>query len=213
MRLTARVLAESAPAIAREAVRRAAQLAAGPEAQVSAERVEAALGLLTATGSARTVDLPGNASARREYDDLVFAKRARTRPGHSSTLDVGGDVAFLDWRLKLTERKGTSFDLRGFVRRRRDLREAFDADAVALPLTVRTRRPGDRMAVARGQTKKLKEILAEAKVPARQRDWVPIVTDARGRVLWAVSVRRAFAARVEKGTQRVLVVSARGTKK
>jgi tRNA(Ile)-lysidine synthase len=51
------------------------------------------------------------------------------------------------------------------------------------PLTVRTRRPGDRLQGARG-SRKLQDVFVDLRVPAERRDLQPVVMDGEGRVLW-----------------------------
>lgn len=60
-------------------------------------------------------------------------------------------------------------------------------DALELPLTVRTRRPGDRFFPlgAPGQ-RKLKQFFVDRKVPRHRRDSCPLVVDAAGRIAWVV---------------------------
>ena len=56
---------------------------------------------------------------------------------------------------------------------------------IDLPLQVRTRQNGDRIVLKNGGgTKKIKEIMIEAKVPRQERDTWPVITDASGRILW-----------------------------
>lgn len=56
---------------------------------------------------------------------------------------------------------------------------------VAGPLVVRGRRPGDRIRpVGLGGTRKVQDVLVDRKVPRAERDRVPVVTDAAGRLLW-----------------------------
>ncbi len=56
------------------------------------------------------------------------------------------------------------------------------------PLTVRSRRPGDRIRLAAG-TRKVHDVLVDAKVPRTERDTIPLLCDAEGRVRWIVGVR------------------------
>lgn len=57
--------------------------------------------------------------------------------------------------------------------------------SIAGPLVVRGRRPGDRIRpVGLGGTKKVQDVLVDRKVPRVERDLVPVVTDAAGRLLW-----------------------------
>ncbi len=60
------------------------------------------------------------------------------------------------------------------------------------PLTVRSRRPGDRFHPlgAPGEAK-LKDFLINVKVPRHERDRIPLVTTARGEVVWVVGRRIA----------------------
>jgi tRNA(Ile)-lysidine synthase len=51
------------------------------------------------------------------------------------------------------------------------------------PLTVRTRKPGDRIRGPRG-SRKLQDVFVDLRVPAERRDLQPVVTDAEGRLLW-----------------------------
>ncbi len=63
--------------------------------------------------------------------------------------------------------------------------EAFlDAEAVGENLSVRSRRPGDRLRpLGLGGEKKVQDILVDARVPAAQRDGVPIVSSKSG-IAW-----------------------------
>jgi len=51
------------------------------------------------------------------------------------------------------------------------------------PLTVRTRRPGDRVQGARG-SRKLQDVFVDLRVPAERRDLQPVVVEGAGRLLW-----------------------------
>jgi tRNA(Ile)-lysidine synthase len=51
------------------------------------------------------------------------------------------------------------------------------------PLTVRTRRPGDRLRTAAGH-RKLQDLLVDLRVPVEARATWPVVVDAGGQVLW-----------------------------
>jgi tRNA(Ile)-lysidine synthase len=54
---------------------------------------------------------------------------------------------------------------------------------VRWPLTVRTRKPGDRIQGARG-SRKLQDLFVDLRVPAERRDLQPVVADGEGRLLW-----------------------------
>ena len=77
-----------------------------------------------------------------------------------------------------------------------------DADQLALPILVRRRQPGDRLRIESG-TKKLKELLIDAKIPQAERDRIPVFT-AGGRIFWVGGVRQAAVGRIGPATRRFL---------
>lgn len=82
---------------------------------------------------------------------------------------------------------------------------------LALPLTVRTRRPGDRLRPSGlgGRRKKLQDLLVDRKVPREQRDSVPLVVDGDGRIVWVVGLAVAEDFRVTEPLQGVILLIAR----
>lgn len=61
--------------------------------------------------------------------------------------------------------------------------------SVPLPLTVRGRLPGDLIAAGpRGGHRKLQDVLVDLRIPAEERDRIPVVADASGNILWVVGV-------------------------
>jgi tRNA(Ile)-lysidine synthase len=75
-----------------------------------------------------------------------------------------------------------------------------DADRVQLPLSVATRRPGDRMRpLGLTATKRLQDILVDAHVPRQSRDSLPIVSD-REEIVWIPGVTVSESKRVTAKT-------------
>ncbi|MDO3412892.1 tRNA lysidine(34) synthetase TilS [Saccharibacillus sp. CPCC 101409] len=84
---------------------------------------------------------------------------------------------------------------------------AFDADRLEYPLTVRSRLPGDRIELPRGAgTKKVKDLLIDEKIAPSERGLVPVVCDARGRVVWLAGLRRSAHAWVDGRTEKILYI-------
>jgi tRNA(Ile)-lysidine synthase len=70
----------------------------------------------------------------------------------------------------------------------------FDRDRLPSPLVVRARRPGDRIhPFGLGGSKKVKDLLIDAKVPKAKRDQIPMVT-AGDLILWIPGVARSDVA-------------------
>jgi tRNA(Ile)-lysidine synthase len=86
----------------------------------------------------------------------------------------------------------------------RDQVAHLDADLVRLPLTVATRKPGDRMrALGLKEPKRLQDILVDAHVPRQVRDSLPVVSDSE-EIVWIPGVTVAESKRVTSATQRQL---------
>lgn len=64
---------------------------------------------------------------------------------------------------------------------------------VVLPLTVRTRKIGDKITVkGMNKTKKVKDIFIDSKIPLAYRDSWPIVVDATGKIIWIPGVKKSI---------------------
>ena len=98
--------------------------------------------------------------------------------------------------------------------------EVFDAAGLALPLTVRPLRAGDRIRPfgasaggnARNGEKKVKEILIDRKVPRDDRWGRPVVCDANGAILWIPGVLRSAHAPVTPETRKTVLLRVRAAK-
>ena len=62
---------------------------------------------------------------------------------------------------------------------------------ISLPLTVRTRKFGDRMSVKGNGTKKIKDIFIDKKVKTSERDLWPVVVDAKGVIVWLPGLKKS----------------------
>ena len=63
---------------------------------------------------------------------------------------------------------------------------------ITLPLTVRTRRVGDKIKIkGLNGSKKIKDVFINSKIPTKQRESWPIVVDARGEVVWIPGVKKS----------------------
>ena len=150
------------------------------------------------------VHLPGGLTARREYDRI--SARATARPASAAPFDLAvpgpGELALPAGGIRLTfsvvPRLQAELPVVGGAE------ALFDAAAVGFPLTVRSRRPGDRMRPfgAPGR-RKLQDVLTDARVPEALRSGLPLVV--RGdEVLWIPGVARGHVAPLVRATTEVL---------
>ncbi len=152
----------------------AALLAASPEAAARAlqamqytaggrmlERphIGAIFALCRGNDPSARADLPGTRAIRR-YDLLVITGRQCQRP-EPVLLECDRPAVFGPWELRLTDRPGE---------------EGLELwlEPAMLPLTVRSRLPGDGIFLGFG-TKPVKKLLMERKIPKDMRDNIPIV--------------------------------------
>jgi tRNA(Ile)-lysidine synthase len=81
---------------------------------------------------------------------------------------------------------------------------------VQLPLAVRNRRDGDRFRpLGAPGRRKLQDVFVDRKVPRSERDRVPVVVDANGRIVWVAGVAVAHDCRVTGPGNSVLILEQR----
>jgi tRNA(Ile)-lysidine synthase len=168
---------------------------------VTALHVERVLQL--AGGRPGTVAVPGPARVVREGDLLV------RRPGREATptsllraIAPGETVVHPTgtWRLSLSAPRARRPD----EKRPADPRHAlFDADALGSALAIRSPRTGDRVHLLQGGTRKLQDILVDAKVPREERPHVPVLV-AADEILWVAGLARGRTAPIGPATRRVI---------
>lgn len=129
---------------------------------------------LTHSSSGRQVHLPGDLRVQREFDDLRFLPKSPT-PAFSYELAIPGEIYVKEVGKYVTalrvpnDRKKPGIVLVEFEGAR---------------LQVRNRRPGDRYSPhLRGQSKKLKRLLWEKRVPKSKRDQL-LVLEVGEQILW-----------------------------
>ena len=87
--------------------------------------------------------------------------------------------------------------------------ELADADRIAYPLELRSRREGDRFVpLGLGTSMKLKDFLINERVPYFDRGRLPLLCD-REKIVWIVGVRLSDEVRVTEATRRFLLMQAR----
>ena len=194
-------VAAEPPALARRIVR--LWLGHAGVRRLAARHVEAVLRLARAA-SPGSAPIPGPARVVREGGRLV-RRAGRQARATAFCLDIapGTGVAHPArlWRLEL-----------GDIRPRRPgenrvseaARALFDAEVLGpCTLVVRPPQPGDRMRLLGGGSKKVQDVLVDAKVPREARASVPLLV-ADGEVLWVAGVLRGAGAALGPRTRQVV---------
>lgn len=153
-----------------------------------------ALEFTSAGDSGRRVHVGGGLELRRELDRFVLGypsdDDALERPLAMAGPEAGSGVAVVGGRAF-----AVTWGPEGASGRRV---EAFCADEVDFPVTVRAWAAGDRITLPYG-TKKLKKLFLEHRIPSADRGGYPVVADAAGRVLWIPDVVRGTHAPPQAG--------------
>lgn len=195
------------PAIQRRVLRQAWQHVAGKHQDLTYQHVENILELLGAGISGSEVILPGLIKARTGYGIIEFC-----RPGtdhqvsaYAYPLQVPGETMVPELGLSITatllpaQEIGDPSILPPEV-------AALDYDCLPGPLTVRRRVPGDVFRpLGLGGTMKLKKFLNSQKIPAQQRDGIPLVVSGQN-LVWVAGVRPAEDCKLSADTRLCLLL-------
>ncbi len=147
------------------------------------------------------VSLPGGFQARRTYNRFSISTvdtTARPEP-FMVDLRVPGETELPGGRrIMVTEHIGRP----GEWPEATGMEAVFDAAAVGGCLRVRSLRPGDRLAPLGMQgSKKVSDILVDAKVPVAQRAGLVCITDCRDSILWLPGLRMSRSAAITETTR------------
>lgn len=191
-------------ALQRRAMRRAYSLAAGDSRALGESHLDAMLSLVHDRRGGRSLDLPRGISARFEVDVLRIFRRDEGPPLHNPPREYsirvpqeyGETVEFEagGWQCSMllgTPLSSHESDDPPGQRFTASLRR----DVLGGYVTLRTRRPGDRIQPSgMTGTKKLQDFFTDSKIPRDQRDSVPLLVCERG-IAWIVGHRVAEWAR------------------
>ena len=206
----ARTLAAAPAALGRRAIRSAAEQLV-PDRSLGIRHIEAVRRLASTDTPDGSLDLPGLVVQRLGVRLALSVFAPPGRPAKSDrpfrhVLPVPGSVSIPEAGIVMTARLGSALE----ADRNGRNRVMLQADAVAAPLIVRSRRSGDRMRpLGAPGRRKVQDVLVDRKVPRASRDLVPIVEDANGCVLWVAGVAVAEAGRVRRPEAGVVILEMR----
>lgn len=198
-------LVQEPPALARRVVRMAVQRVAGAEYAPGLPAVNRVLELAGRTDGSHRLDLPQGVCLTVEYGRCRFARivgESTPRDGQWQ-LVLGGETRIPELGLRVYTEVVPAAAVAGAE----PPDEAWlDRDRLPGRLAIRLRQPGDRLwPVGMEGSKKLQDILVDAKVPRARRDRLPLLV-AGDAVVWVPGVRRDRRFRPDAETRTVLRV-------
>ena len=137
------------------------------------------------------------------------SRRAPAGPTFQADLPIPGEVRWEEARLAVS---ADGPQAPGGLSRDADTAETayVAADQVGGHLMVRSRRQGDRFQpLGMAGRKKLQDLFIDRKIARRERDYVPIVTDERGRIVWVAGHVIGEEFRVTDRTNAVIILKLR----
>ena len=168
-----------APAIARRVLRNVLERVA-PRSAWAAGHLEAIRRLAARGEGGGRLHLPGMHAERVSNVLRLRVGAAAGTPAFSYELPVPGHVVVPEAGVEISAAAGAS--------------NTHDAPysvvvppGTPFPMTVRSRRPGDRVHLT-GGTHKVQDLMVDAKIPRSERDRVPLVVAADGQILWVIGV-------------------------
>lgn len=187
---------------------------------LEAVHVERIADLCRSGHTGQEVCLPKGFTAVISYDRLIFKKRGKKisrpfsypviREGRTMVYEVNGA---LDSKVLSRE----EFMEKGYQEKTKEnsLVQFFDLDRLGNGAEIRSRREGDRIrpyagkAGEKGHTvgeKKLKEYFIDKKIPADERDMIPLVA-LGNRVAWIIGMRTSDEFRAREDTKNIWMLS------
>jgi tRNA(Ile)-lysidine synthase len=228
LRLDASALRSVEPALASRVAREALARYAG-DRFISSDHVQRLLALAVAiaqgqdedgggAGDRAAVDLPGQRAVRvGPVITLTPAGAPRGRRSQrrapnsfSVSLSIPGEVRLDRQGWAIAAEQLDAMDAGPRTWSARGPLVGVAAGSLALPLVVRSRRPGDRFRpIGAPGVRKLQDFLVDRKVPREERDGLPIVVDGRDRIVWVAGQAVAEDFRVTDPSQGVLLLTIR----
>ena len=147
---------------------------------INDKHIELLLNLIYSNRANAFVNLPNEVIATKTYQDLELKKVTTEITTYEVELSQYVELPNHHVIEQLDELTGTGNDTC-----------RLHSSEISLPLTVRTRRFGDRMAIKGNGTKKIKDIFIDKKVKLSDRDLWPVVVDAKGVVVWLPGLKKS----------------------
>jgi tRNA(Ile)-lysidine synthase len=187
-----------------------------PEKGISFRHVRAVTALAQSGKGCGFLDMPGGQTVRREYDSLVFSRKTGLEVSQRRLLHAAQwEESRFSYLVKIPGRvsipeAGTAIDIQftdkpPASRLSGDERIVYmDYEAMRPPLVIRSLKPGDRIQpLGMAGTKKLKAFFIDEKIPQRERNKIPILTDMQS-ILWVVGFRMSERVKIVPNTKKTL---------
>ena len=145
----------------------------------------------------RRIDLPYGLGARREYGGIRIGGRQALSEKYKRENDAAEEQDSLPEPVftVFSYKKGLSIPKNMYTK-------WFDCDKIKGTPVIRTRQPGDELALSPGVHKPLRRYMIDEKIPSELRDRIPVLADG-SRVMWVIGYRISSDYKIDEATKRV----------
>lgn len=190
-----RMLCEAPKPIAKRAV--AMLLEKWNTKEITADKIEAFYSLLKSENG-KKFDINGIFHAVVQYDKIMLCKTVE-KETPVSVINEGETLECEAWKIKIKT-------VDKFFKKGDNNIAVFDANLLSGPFTVRSRQQGDRIALkGLGGTKKVADILSDAKIRTNERNSVPVI-EKDGEILYVAGLRQSGKFAVSADTNSFLIM-------
>ncbi|MFH0993544.1 MAG: tRNA lysidine(34) synthetase TilS [bacterium] len=188
------------PAVQKDVVKKCYDRLSGNIGELDYSQIVAAIGIASGTKPHASYDLPDGYRLARSYDRIVLARRDSVQSVYSVTITGLGSYPLPDGSMITVKQKpdvmtGISIEL------------WYNNLDLIFPMTVRTRKNGDRITFGYG-TKKLKDLFIDQKIPMVERTRMPLLVGKTGTVLWIPELN--IKAGMAPGREAIIIQYTRG---
>lgn len=169
----------------------------------------------------RTLDLPYEMHAKRNYEGIRLEKRRTYSSGEEkkaeimqecmSELNIPGEIILADRNLKVRCKileKPKNLSIKDIPQK--IYTKWFDYDIIKNSLIMRTRREGDFLTItADGKKQTIKKFFINQKIPSEERDTVPLIADG-DEIVWIVGYRQNQAYQITEKTKHIVEIEVYG---
>lgn len=194
------------PAMQRRLLRCMYQELTGAAVNLTFRQVEQMCHIALQRQGSQQISLHGDIIFARRYDQLVMLRKPEHPQAESHVWDIRQPIQLYAYASVFTAEMTdtvTQNDMDNYAKNLFCV--AVDADKLENVLQIRNRRPGDSLAMTHGH-KKLKKFFIEKKIPADEREHVPLVLSGN-EIVWIPGYYIADCVRITGETKQICLLS------
>ena len=195
------------PEVKIELIRRCLEAVNCGQRDITQGHFESVIRLAEQKITGKKIELPGGFLATFEYGKLIFNKTENKPQPQLETavkLNIPGKTATGRLLIEAEVLQADRSDVEKFKRTKDEFVEWFDLDRIEEPLTIRSRKQGDRfIPLGLKADKNAGDFLTDAKIPHQLRGEMLVVEDV-GKIIWLWPFRIAEPAKITDRTQKIL---------